>query len=55
MWVLQCEINGRPRLMCMTRMSDVVDEIEEGGMVEIRPMKALPLGQGSGDRCLLEL
>lgn len=37
------EINGRPRLMCMTRMSDVVDEIEEGGMVEIRPMKAFPL------------
>ena len=28
--------------MCMTRMSDVVDETEEGKPIEIRPMKAFP-------------
>ncbi len=33
------EINGRPRLMCMTRMSDVVAETPEGKPIEIRPMK----------------
>ena len=36
------EINGRPRLMCMTRMSDVVAETPEGQAIEIRPMKAFP-------------
>ena len=36
------EINGRPRLMCMTRMSDVVAETPEGEAIEIRPMKAFP-------------
>ena len=36
------EINGRPRLMCMTRMSDVVAETPEGQPIEIRPMKAFP-------------
>ena len=36
------EINGRPRLMCMTRMSDVVEETPEGQAIEIRPMKAFP-------------
>ena len=33
------EINGRPRLMCMTRMSDVVAETPAGQPIEIRPMK----------------
>ena len=37
------EINGRPRLMCMTRMSDVVSETPENVPIEIRPMKAFPL------------
>ena len=36
------EINGRPRLMCMTRMSDVVAETPAGQPIEIRPMKAFP-------------
>ncbi|MEC7722687.1 MAG: 4Fe-4S dicluster domain-containing protein, partial [Candidatus Thermoplasmatota archaeon] len=36
------EINGRPRLMCMTRMSDVVEETPKGQPIEIRPMKAFP-------------
>lgn len=36
------EINGRPRLMCMTRMSDVVAETPAGTPIEIRPMKAFP-------------
>ena len=33
------EINGKPRLMCMTRMSDM----PEGNPVSIRPMKAFPV------------
>lgn len=33
------EINGRPRLMCMTRMDQVVDE----GPTTLRPMKTFPL------------
>ena len=37
------EINGKPRLMCMTRMSDVVSETPENDPIEIRPMKAFPL------------
>ncbi len=36
------EINGRPRLMCMTRMSDVVKETPKGQPIEIRPMKTFP-------------
>ena len=36
------EINGRPRLMCMTRMSDVAHEVEDGAPIEIRPMKTFP-------------
>ena len=36
------EINGKPRLMCMTRMSDVVAETPEGQPIEVRPMKAFP-------------
>jgi succinate dehydrogenase / fumarate reductase iron-sulfur subunit len=33
------EINGRPRLMCMTRMSD----LPEGKPVSIQPLKAFPV------------
>jgi succinate dehydrogenase / fumarate reductase, iron-sulfur subunit len=33
------EINGRPKLMCMTRMSDMA----EGKPVSIQPMKAFPV------------
>src|SRR5271170_2551773 len=33
------EVNGRPRLMCMTRMSDM----PEGKPVSIQPMKAFPV------------
>src|SRR5690554_6142623 len=33
------EINGKPRLMCMTRMSDV----DTSAPVRIEPMKAFPL------------
>src|ERR1041384_4105551 len=33
------EINGRPKLMCMTRMSDM----PEGQPVTIQPMKAFPV------------
>ncbi|NJN43057.1 MAG: succinate dehydrogenase/fumarate reductase iron-sulfur subunit [Flammeovirgaceae bacterium] len=33
------EINGKPKLMCMTRMSDMPD----GKPVSIRPMKAFPV------------
>src|SRR5688500_13698230 len=33
------EINGRPKLMCMTRMSD----LPEGKVVTIQPMKAFPV------------
>ena len=40
------EINGRPRLMCMTRMSDVVAETPEGKPIEIRPMKAFSTCKG---------
>ncbi|MEX2219153.1 MAG: succinate dehydrogenase/fumarate reductase iron-sulfur subunit [Phycisphaerales bacterium] len=33
------EVNGKPRLMCMTRMS----EFERGEVVTVEPMKAFPL------------
>ena len=49
------EINGRPRLMCMTRMSDVVAETPAGQPIEIRPMKTFPSRQGPCNRCELEL
>src|SRR5437870_13807967 len=32
------EVNGKPRLMCMTRL----DEFEEGATVTIEPMRAFP-------------
>ena len=37
------EINGKPKLMCMTRMNDVVAETPENKPIEIRPMKSFPL------------
>ena len=37
------EINGKPKLMCMTRMNDVVAETPENIPIEIRPMKSFPL------------
>ena len=37
------EVNGKPRLMCMTRMNDIVSETPEGKAIEIRPMKSFPL------------
>src|SRR5215468_10881205 len=36
------EINGKPRLMCMTRMDDT-RFITPGQTIEVRPMKAFPL------------
>ena len=36
------EINGKPRLMCMTRMGEVIEEMEEGTSLEIRPMASFP-------------
>jgi succinate dehydrogenase / fumarate reductase iron-sulfur subunit len=33
------EVNGKPRLMCMTRM----DEFEPGSMVTVEPMRTFPL------------
>ena len=45
------EINGKPRLMCMTRLNDLpLDE-----PVTVEPMKAFPLDQGPGDRRVVEL
>src|SRR5207302_956393 len=35
------EINGKPRLMCMTRMKDTV--IAEGETVTVKPLKTFPL------------
>ena len=38
------EVNGKPRLMCMTRMDDIKEEM--GGLerpVDVRPMQAFPL------------
>ncbi|MSU42408.1 MAG: succinate dehydrogenase/fumarate reductase iron-sulfur subunit [Pedosphaera sp.] len=34
------EVNGHPRLMCMTRMNDVLAETPPGAAVTIRPMQA---------------
>ena len=36
------EVNGKPRLMCMTRMNTVVDD-HDAGEVTVEPMKAFPL------------
>ena len=45
------EINGKPRLMCMTRL----DTLDLSKPVTVEPMKAFPLDQGSRDRRLVEL
>ncbi len=37
------EVNGKSRLMCMTRMDDILDETPEGESVVIRPMQTFPL------------
>src|SRR5437867_205191 len=34
-----CEINGKPKLSCMTRISDY----EEGETITVRPMKTFPV------------
>ena len=45
------EINGKPKLMCMTRLNSLpLDQ-----PVTVEPMQAFPLDQGSGHRRLLEL
>ncbi|MDP6906278.1 MAG: succinate dehydrogenase/fumarate reductase iron-sulfur subunit [Candidatus Thalassarchaeaceae archaeon] len=37
------EVNGKPRLMCMTRMEDIMEETPEGQPVVVKPMQAFPL------------
>ena len=37
------EVNGKPRLMCMTRMEDIMEETPEDTPVVIQPMQACPL------------
>ena len=45
------EINGKPRLMCMTRLTDLpLDE-----PVTVEPMQRLPADHGPGDRRVVEL
>lgn len=36
------EVNGQPKLMCMTKLSDY-PELTEGRSLEIRPLRAFPL------------
>ncbi len=36
------EINGKPRLMCMTRMSDLESEMSSERPIEVRPLRAFP-------------
>ncbi|MBT5391159.1 MAG: succinate dehydrogenase/fumarate reductase iron-sulfur subunit [Euryarchaeota archaeon] len=36
------EINGNPSLMCMTRMSDIIEETPEGEIITVRPLKTFP-------------
>ena len=36
------EVNGKPKLMCMTRMEDVLEETPDGEPVLIKPMQAFP-------------
>ena len=36
------EINGKARLMCMTRMSDIIEETPEDEIITVRPMKTFP-------------
>ena len=37
------EVNGKPRLMCMTRMEDILAETPENEPVLVKPMQAFPL------------
>ena len=37
------EVNGMPRLMCMTRMEDILEETPPGEPVVIKPMQTFPL------------
>ena len=37
------EVNGMPRLMCMVRMEDVLEETPPGEPVVIKPMQTFPL------------
>ena len=44
------EVNGMPKLMCMTRLSDLPLE----SPITIEPMKAFPLREGSDHRRVVE-
>ena len=45
------EINGMPKLMCMTRLNTLpLDK-----PVTVEPMKTFPHDQGPGHRCVVEL
>mgnify|MGYP003309228902 CR=1 FL=1 len=37
------EVNGKSKLMCMTRMEDVLEETPDGEPVLVKPMQAFPL------------
>lgn len=37
------EVNGKPRLMCMTRMEDILEETPDGSPVVVKPMQTFPL------------
>ena len=37
------EVNGKPRLMCMTRMEDILAETPENEPILVKPMQAFPL------------
>ena len=49
------EINGRPRLMCMTRISDVVGEVDEGTTNRSKTDENISTHQRLSDRCVMEL
>jgi succinate dehydrogenase / fumarate reductase iron-sulfur subunit len=36
------EVNGKPRLMCMTRMEDIMEEARGGEPILVKPMQAFP-------------
>ena len=36
------EINGKARLMCMTRISDLLEETHQGTNITVRPMQTFP-------------
>ena len=37
------EVNGKSRLMCMTRMEDIIEETPVGEPVIVKPMQAFPI------------